>query len=51
MFIFLFQSVSENNESLAKTKDRVQVTAATAMSIVNVALLKSVLDRGPQDNK
>lgn len=37
--------------SIEQAKDRAQVTAATSMSIVHVALLKELLDAGPQGDK
>ena len=37
--------------SLTAAKDRAQLTATTAMSVVHVALLKSVIEGGPDANR
>ena len=37
--------------SLTAAKDRAQLTATTAMSVVHVALLKSVIEGGPAANR
>lgn len=36
--------------SIEQAKDRAQITAATSMSIVHVAVLKDILDSGPEGN-
>ena len=38
-------------ETLSNAKDRAQMTATGAMSIVQVALLREVIDSGPEGNK
>jgi hypothetical protein len=42
---------AQGNATLAVAKDRAQTTATTAMSVVHVALLKSVLDNGPDNQE
>ncbi len=39
-----------SSDMLASSKDRAQLTAATAMSVANVALLRELLDKGPERN-
>ena len=41
----------EKHTSLTAAKDRAQLTATTAMSVVHVALLKSLVDGGPGANR
>ncbi|KAI0235232.1 hypothetical protein LSAT2_014290 [Lamellibrachia satsuma] len=41
----------EKQTSLTAAKDRAQLTATTAMSVVHVALLKSLIDGGPEANR
>lgn len=38
------------NDELTQSKDRGQFAAQTAMSVVQIALLKEVVDRGPENN-
>ncbi len=45
----LFQADTSSG-MLARSKDRAQLTASTAMSVANVALLRELLDRGPEAN-
>ena len=46
------QPKSEDNQySLTAAKDRAQLTATTAMSVVHVALLKAIIDGGPEANR
>lgn len=40
----------EKTDSLVQAKDRGQATATAAMSIVNISLLKEVIDKGPGYN-
>ena len=47
----LFQDKLDNEtDNLSQAKDRAQLTATTAMSTVHVALLKAILDQGPESN-
>ena len=47
-----FQEKRDNEtDELTQAKDRAQLTATTAMSTVHVALLKAILDQGPESNK
>ncbi len=45
----MFQ-IQTSQGMLTSSKDRAQLTAATAMSVVNVALLRELLDKGPERN-
>ena len=46
------QTVTQEKQStLSAAKDRAQLTATTAMSVVHVALLKSLVDGGPDANR
>ena len=41
----------EKQTSLTAAKDRAELTATTAMSVVHVALLKSLVNGGPGANR
>ena len=49
--LFLQERLDNENDKLSQAKDRAQLTATTAMSTVHVALLKAILDQGPESNK
>ena len=46
----MFQN-TDNETKLAEAKDRAQLTATTAMSVVHVALLRSLIGGGPAANR
>ncbi len=52
LFIYLFISfqTQKHHDQLTQSKDKAQLAATTAMSVVNVALLRDILDQGPDRN-
>ena len=52
LFLYSQDAASERRRfSLTAAKDRAQLTATTAMSVVHVALLKSIIDAGKDSNR
>ena len=49
-FELQFQEKTEN-DALTLSKDRGQFAANTAMSIIQIALLKEVIENGPEHNR
>ena len=45
------EDAQKQTEVLSQAKDRAQVTATGAMSVVQVALLRQVIDSGPDNNR